>query len=397
LGPTLWPVLWAIVRGAGHVIHASLECILCSPLSVLVQSLPYADRPSLSASPPTTMSLSPDEAFMEWWDAMVLKIRVGTCNLSRSELIQRVLLDSQDTPNTVQMAFETHRKAGRYLETLYSAEHGFWQIPIQRVDGRSISDIVSFMDSVVGGLPTGLQWHRAGTNTATLQFASKANIFVLAFDDEVQAVRTAVETIARADRRLYVAVLNFHRALGSVTFSIIQRRGILAHNFDIDKDPYLFIRVILYLFCCDFHRLGVDPTIRYCPESQATFIRVGRTEYRVLQHLGVIDGKFIRGTTCWKVQAPSGQIAFMKDWWHRNGSGFPKETVTLWKARHVPNIPKYVESDIIHRSSHFVNTHPLQKSAERIRMVSSPFALSLENFQSRKELVGVFTDIATGK
>jgi len=357
------------------------------------------------------MSLPFYEARREWLGIAAQKLQ--KYELSRAELIERVLHGSHDTPDIVYSAFHGLVAAVTYRQAhLCDGEHGKWYIPgsgsaaVDGIESRSFRDVLKFVGRVVSFLPDnrigGMQdteWHWVSMCVAALRYPSNEEyLLILALNDEMGALRAAVESIARSDRRRHVPALVFHRTLCRVTFIIVQRCGILAHDLNIDNDPVLFVLVLLHLFSGNSESLGYDPTIRYCPESLASFIRVRRTEYRILQHLTSVDGRFNRGTQCWKVQAPSGQIVVIKDWWHINSAkSCPKETVNLWAVRDVPNVPTYIDSDIVFHSAYFLNTYPLLPSAEQVRMVFSPFALSLENFRSRHELVGIFTDLAIGK
>lgn len=152
--------------------------------------------------------------------------------------------------------------------------------------------------------------------------------------------------------------------------------------------------------------LGVDPSMTIDPISgDVKFIKVSKTDYRVVKHIHSAIVLFGRGTHVFIVKGPDGRLQILKDAWVLVGHGLSETTV-------LETIRSVLEKDLSSDGQKFKKVYTCFVVGEDIgstkarrgymahqpperqhrRVVTGPVGDPLTSFRSREEFVKVILD-----
>lgn len=249
---------------------------------------------------------------------------------------------------------------------------------------------------------------------STLSLKSNADAFREAKDELTDH---ALHTFAHQDNRRFNLSISICNTL--LSLSLHDRTG-AAHSGHIEahKNPEQFLRVVAGLFSGTDTNIGFDPTIKWVGDKR--IIEAGGKNYTIIKTDFINEIVRGRGTVCWHVQL-DGQHYAVKDSWADETREFTEATL-LKKCSGIQDIPTVVwEGDVKvdgkvdktenwrGKFSHIAllnrarRSHPVDdeniKRDMRVhrRIVITPYAKPITSFQSKRELLQAFIDIAIGE
>jgi hypothetical protein len=223
--------------------------------------------------------------------------------------------------------------------------------------------------------------------------------FSIGFQIPLPALREAVVMLTHSDHRPFVPIVLFELdggQPGDVTFFLMDRRGLMQANFNLYKEPALFLRLIATLMYNDKASVGYDAAFT-TTEDLRRYISIGSVQYMILQRLASIDNQVRRGTECWRVLSPQNEVFVVKQWTHTSNPGrCPPEDLILRELNEVEGIPKCLYSENAYDYSWLRGDHDGETTTTIIRMLLTPCAHPIESFGSQQELLYIFYDIING-
>lgn len=224
--------------------------------------------------------------------------------------------------------------------------------------------------------------------------------FSIGFRYPLPALREAVAMLTHSDHRTFVPIVLFEidgGQPGDVTFFIMDRRGLMKANFNLYKEPALFLRLIATLMYSGRAAVGFDSAFTVADDLRR-YIVIGGVQYMVLQRLADLDNQVRRGTECWRVLSPQNEVLVVKQWTHTcSPKRCPPEDLILRELDDVEGIPKCLYAENAYEYSWLRGNHEGETKTTLIRMLLTPCANPIESFGSQRELLNVFYDIINGK
>lgn len=200
--------------------------------------------------------------------------------------------------------------------------------------------------------------------------------------------------------RRYVLGISFVAQRFRLT--LCDRAGIvqsISHNIN---DALPLLRVLTALMFGSDTLIGYDPSMRRGANNRVISITVGQKEYEVIEILFRSETLRGRGTHCFRVKR-GGQQYVIKDCWIQTGRAH-SEIEILGKIAGVQGVPTLIYGEDLKLPCGKMDSTNLHRDGmkydeERIhrRLLMQPVAEPIQNFKSKKELIGAFIDIIKGE
>ncbi|CAA7264878.1 unnamed protein product [Cyclocybe aegerita] len=162
------------------------------------------------------------------------------------------------------------------------------------------------------------------------------------------------------------------------------------------------VRCILLLCSRETQLLGFDASVHW--HQDCRYIRTRDAEgkaiyYRLLKPYPIFQHENIRckGTTCYQAEGPNGDICVLKDAWKDRGSPLEKEMLGFTKDAKVQGVGEMVGSEVGWglRNIREPFTHEVRDLVQ-LRITLKGYGKSIDNFESRKQLLYAFRDAVAG-
>ncbi|TDL22898.1 hypothetical protein BD410DRAFT_787708 [Rickenella mellea] len=198
----------------------------------------------------------------------------------------------------------------------------------------------------------------------------------------------------QVNRRFVLAVLLTDTAM---TLTVFNRSGaVTSKDFDVHKNPDLFLRVAVGILFLPDEYLGYDNTIDLVKNE----IRVNGKAYPIDSVIYQEPSLRGRGTVCFRVVIDGG-FGVVKDGWV-DKSRTDKEWSLLEEAEGVENVAQMVDHEILQFQGAADSTEKdlsfVKKSHDieirtHVRLVVTPYGTPIYNFKDKRELLQAFIDI----
>ncbi|KDR76375.1 hypothetical protein GALMADRAFT_268015 [Galerina marginata CBS 339.88] len=221
----------------------------------------------------------------------------------------------------------------------------------------------------------------------------------------VQLINGAYMVFSSQDGRRFHIGVSF--CLYDVRVYVFDRAGVVGSvGINIHTNPDTFIRLMAGLMLADLSKIGYDPTIIRTPDGRR-YITVDNKMYEITETVFISDSIRGRGTVCWRVRR-DGVEYVIKDSW-ADMSRVYTEADILKRAQGIEGVSQIVAEEIVKvdgeddttaRIRAIINAKKYKKAdwlkqlevrAHR-RIVTTPFAIGLAHFSTKKELISVFID-----
>ncbi|EPQ61234.1 hypothetical protein GLOTRDRAFT_109367 [Gloeophyllum trabeum ATCC 11539] len=177
--------------------------------------------------------------------------------------------------------------------------------------------------------------------------------------------------------------------------------------FNIHRDPRLFLRIFTAIMFSDREYLGYDPSITTLDDG-SRIVTVKGKSYVIKKRIYFSPSILGRGTSCWQATR-DGVTYAIKDYWTDVTREFT-EAEFLEEARNagIENVCQLVDEEILTfrgkedttdlvrpaiRAKKGKKKYPKQDCRVHRRLVLQPFAESIVEFETKRELIKAFIDV----